>query len=490
MKIFLRVKLVVWACLFLAGPAWAVPSATKSPLDGYWKGLFRVPSGTWDLALTIVPLSNGSLYAMLDVPAQQISRMPVKVEVKGDAVTLRIPEAGSKFVGKLSADKKQMVGQWLQPGVKADVVLENQVSRLTAASFKTKAPYREEEVVVPNKLTRIRLTGTLTVPPGKGPFPAVVLVSDSGPQERDATVDNFKMFGILADYLTRRGVVVLRYDDRGVGKSTGSYPLATTADLVSDAQAAMGFLRAHYKVSKTQVGMIGHGEGANVALLAAAQKNAPDFIVSLAGYGLPGQEILKRQQVEILRMIGANPNQVLNALKFHQQMLDVIRHTPNNEVARAKVAAMLRISNADIDFTMVQARANQLTSPWYRYFIDFDPKNKLAAVKCPVLVLNGNADLLVAANKNIPALQKGLKASGNRAVAVHKLPSVNHWFQSDPDQWPIIDGRQQPTFAPKALSLIHDWVARNSYAATTSEAAVPRKFSVGKGGKGVASIAH
>ncbi|GAA4377928.1 alpha/beta hydrolase family protein [Hymenobacter koreensis] len=491
MKIFLRIQLVFCLLLAVAEAVAAPPVKANSSLDGYWKGLFRVPSGTWDLALTIVPLSNGTLHATLDVPSQQISRMLTKVEVRGSEVTLRIPEAGSRFVGQLSADKKKMTGVWYQPGIKANVVLENHITKLTAANFRAKPPYREEEVVVPNKVDKIRLTGTLTMPQGKGPFPAVVLVSDSGPQERDATVDNFKMFGILADYLTRRGIAVLRYDDRGVGKSTGNYASATTADLVSDAQAAMGFLRAHYKINKTQVGMIGHGEGANVALLAASEKNAPNYIVSLAGYGLPGQEILKRQQVEILRMIGANPNQVLNALKFHQQMLDVIRQTPDNNLARAKVSAMMRIGNADMDFSMLHARANQLTSPWYRYFIDFDPRSSLKKVKCPVMVLNGTNDLLVAANKNLPALQKGLKTNGNRSVFVSKLIGANHWFQSDPDQWPIIDGRQQATFAPKALELIHDWVEQYSYTPPPAKTTNPRKLAATKGGKGVAaSVAH
>ncbi|GAB2949271.1 alpha/beta fold hydrolase [Hymenobacter coalescens] len=461
----------------LIGLLWLLPllvlaskvGPADSPLGGQWRGDLKVPGGSWELVVTIVPLSNGTLYATLDVPKQKISRMPIKITVKGVDVTMRIEEAASRFNGKLSADGKKMHGTWTQPALTSALVLERSAgSLLNAATFKPSLPYREEEVVVPNKVAKLRLTGTLTMPQGKGPFPAVVLISDSGPQDRNSVVDNYRMFNILADYLTRRGVAVLRYDDRGVGKSTGNYHQATTADLVSDAQAAMGFLRAHYKVNKTQVGMVGHGEGANVALLAAADKNPPSFLISLAGYGLSGPEVLKRQQVEIMRLIGANTQQVTSALQLHERMLDIIRQTPNNDLARAKVSAMLRMSNADIDFSMVQARANQLISPWYRYFIDFNPQHKLGQVKCPVLALNGAADLLVPASKNLPMLQKGLKASGNKKIETYKLPGVNHWFQAEQAQWPLVNGQIQPTFSPRALVLIHGWVARHSAPPTTA----------------------
>ncbi|RTQ53467.1 alpha/beta fold hydrolase [Hymenobacter gummosus] len=490
MKNFLRL-LPALALLLLPLLAAAMQrKPTDSPLGGQWRGNLKVPGGTWELVVTIVPLSNGTLYATLDVPKQKISRMPVQAELKGADVTMRIEEAGSKFVGKLAADGKHINGTWTQPALTTALVLERTTgSVINAATFKPSLPYREEEVVVPNKVAKLRLTGTLTVPQGKGPFPAVVLISDSGPQDRNAVMDNYRMFNILADYLTRRGVAVLRYDDRGVGKSTGNYRLATTADLVSDAQAAMGFLRAHYKINKTQVGMVGHGEGANVALLAGADKNPPSFIVSLAGYGLSGPEVLKRQQVEIMRLIGANTQQVTSALQLHERMLSIIRETPSNDLARAKVSAMLRMSNADIDFTMVQARAAQLTSPWYRYFIDFDPQTKLGQVQCPVLALNGAADLLVPATKNLPMLQKGLKAAGNRKVETHKLPGVNHWFQSAQTDWPLVNGQVQPTFSPKALALIHGWVAQNSTPPTPAAAPELAKPAVKAANKRTGSIA-
>ncbi|GAA4001098.1 alpha/beta fold hydrolase [Hymenobacter fastidiosus] len=430
-------------------------------LGGQWKGQLQVPGGSLGLVITIVPLTNGSFYAALDVPQQKISRMPVEVEMKGNEVALRIEQAGSRFTGKLTPDTGTLNGTWQQPGLTGPLVLTRTNTAVTTAPrFKVAPPYRQDDVIVPNKVAKLRLGATLTMPQGNGPFPAVVLVSDSGPQDRDAEQEEYRLFGQLADYLTRHGLAVLRYDDRGLGKSTGTYSSATTADLVTDAQAAMGYLRAHYRVDKKQVGIVGHGEGANIALLAARLPKGPDYVVSLAGYGLSGQEVLRRQQVEIMRLIGANPAQVDAALKMEDRLVEVVRQTPDNALARAKVGVLLRQSNANIDPDMARARAMQLTTPWYRYFVDFNPQSSMTGVKCPVLALNGAADLQVTAGKNLSALNRALKASGNRKVTVQKLPGVNHLFQSDPAKWPVFEGQPKPVFSPEALKIMHGWIAQ------------------------------
>ncbi|GAA3952805.1 alpha/beta hydrolase family protein [Hymenobacter algoricola] len=437
------------------------PGGGPSLLGGQWKGQLAVPGGSLGLIITIVPLTNGSYYAALDVPQQKISRMPVEVIQKDNEVTLSIEQAGSRFAGKLRPDTGALNGTWTQPGLTAPLILiRSNVAVTTAPKFKVALPYRLDDVIVPNKVAKLRLGATLTMPQGSGPFPAVVLVSDSGPQDRDAEQEEYRMFGQLADYLTRHGIAVLRYDDRGMGKSTGTYSSATTADLVTDAQAAMGYLRAHYRVNKSQVGIIGHGEGANIALLAASQPKAPDFVVSLAGYGMTGRDVLQRQQVEIMRLIGANPAQVDAALKMDDRLVAVVRQTPDDALARAKVGVLLRQSNANIDPAMARARAVQLTSPWYRYFIDFDPQRNMAGIKCPILAMNGTADLQVTANKNLTALHKGLRTSGNRRVTVQKLNGVNHLFQSDPSEWPVFEGEQKASFSPEALKVMHGWIAQ------------------------------
>jgi len=441
------------------------PSAAQTPeparLNGQWQGPLKVPGGSLTLSITIVPLSNGTYYGALDVPQQRISRMPVEVTIKDESITLSIEQAGSRFEGKVLAGGARLEGTWQQPGMSTPLVLEKNTAPAAvqaARKVRLTPPYRETDVSFFNPDGRFKLAGTLTIPAGEGPFPAVVLLSDSGPHDRDADVQGYRIFGILADYLTRRGIAVLRFDDRGVGKSGGNFQRATTADLVSDAQAAMDFLRTQTLISNSQIGLLGHGEGANVALLAAADPtNEPAFVVSLAGYGQPGREVLRRQQSEIMRLIGADGNQIKAAQTLYDRVIEAVRQTPNTAAARTKVISLLRSSNSAMDEPMARARAAQLTSPWARFFIDFDPAARLSLTRCPVLLLNGTADLQVAAGRNMSILQKGLRQS-SYGVEAHKLTGVNHSFQGDPATWPIVAGERQAAFSPEGLDIIRTWL--------------------------------
>ncbi|MGI4833259.1 MAG: alpha/beta hydrolase [Janthinobacterium lividum] len=459
--------LLIVSLLFSArsGSAQA-PDASR--LNGQWQGPLKVPGGALSLSITIVPLSNGTYYGALDVPQQRIARMPVEVTLKDDNITFGIEQAGSRFVGKVLAGGTRLEGTWQQPGLSAPLVLEKSAAPAAAQAarqMRLTPPYRESEVTFFNAAGKFKLAGTLTVPAGEGPFPAVVLLSDSGPQDRDADLQGYHLFGILADYLTRRGVAVLRFDDRGVGKSGGDYQRTTTADLVTDAQAAMGFLRSHSLVATNQIGLLGHGEGANVALLAAADPSTePAFVVSLAGYGQPGREVLRRQQGEIMRLIGADGSQVKAAQQLYDRIIDAVRQTPSQPAARTKVIALLRSSNTALDEPMARARAAQITSPWSRFFIDFDPATRLAAVRCPVLLLTGAADLQVAASRDMGVLQKGLRQT-TYGVEAHKLAGVNHWFQGDPAQWPIVAGERQAAFSPEGLEYLRTWLQAHTKSA-------------------------
>ncbi len=457
---FLLATLLLLASLAPTPRAVAGPPASPAPLSGQWKGPLKLLGGEITLVITIVPLTNGTYYAALDAPQQRISRMPVEVELKGNDLTLRIEQAGSHFEGKVLDDGARLSGTWTQPGLTAPLVLRRAVASARATNrLRAAPPYRETDLSFLNPVTRQHLGGTLTVPAGEGPFPGVVLLSDLGPQNRDVDVSGYRMFGQLADYLTRHGVAVLRFDDRGVGKSDGTYANATTADLVTDAQAALACLRVQPLVSARRVGLLGHGEGANVAFLAAAAPGrAPAFVVALAGYGQPGYEVLLHQQGEIMRLIGADRTQVKAARDVYQRTVSVIRQTPDNAAARAQVAALLSGTNSGIDASMARARAGQLTSAWSRYFFDFDPRSQLGKVDCPVLLLNGTADLQVSAKRNMTPLYKALRRTNHR-VKGFRLAGVNHLFQPAPGQWPVIDGAQQPTFSPDALKRISGWVA-------------------------------
>ncbi|UOQ97963.1 alpha/beta hydrolase [Hymenobacter sp. 5317J-9] len=449
-------------CLALASPASArvAPRAAAvadiPPLDGLWKGQLKVPGGQLEVIFRFVKLTGGEYFATLDVPLQKVSRMAVKTEVKADTVRLFAEEANSRFIGKVSADGKQMVGTWQQPGFKVPMTLTfSALPAMNAKNVRLTPPYREEEATFSNLSVNTRLSGMLTIPAGPGPFPAVVLLSDAGPQDRDGTVGDFAPLGLLADYLTRRGVAVLRFDDRGVGKSGGT-PAVTTADLVSDAQAGLNYLRTRPEIDLAHLGLVGHGEGGNVALLAAAQPLPPAFVVTLAAYGLPGRDIVVQQQATTLRTLGTETAQIEAATKRQQAMLEIIRQTTDNAQAQAIVANMLKQNNAAIDNATAQSSAAEMTSPRYRYFLAFNPVEKLSAVTCPVLLLNGMSDLTINADANLNALKNGL--GKNKAVTVKKLQGVNHLFQPEQGKWPVINGQPQPNFSPEAEETIREWI--------------------------------
>ena len=437
-------------------PAAPAPTADTPPLDGLWKGQLKVPGGQLEVIFRLQKLAGGEYYSTLDVPLQKVSRMNVRADVKGDTVRLFAEEAATRFVGRVSADAKQISGIWQAPGFKVPLVLAfSPVQAMTAKNVRLTPPYREEEATFSNLSVNVRLSGTLTVPAGAGPFPAVVLISDSGPHDRDGTVGDFATLGLLADFLTRRGVAVLRFDDRGVGKSGGS-PALTTADLVSDAQAGLNYLRTRPEIDLSHLGLIGHGEGGNVALLAAAQPLPPAFVVTLAAYGLPGRDIVVQQQATTLRTLGTENPQIEAATKRQLAMLEIIRQTTDNAQAQAIVANMLKQNNAAIDNVTAQSSASEMTSLRYRYFLAFNPVEKLTGVNCPVLLLNGTADLTINADANLGALTKGLKL--NKNVTVKKIVGANHLFQPNPTKWPIVNGQQQPNFSSEAQETIREWI--------------------------------
>ena len=429
----------------------------RLPLGGLWKGKLPVLGGNLDLTISVIPLAGGKYFAALDVPAQKVSRMVTEVTVRGDSVLLWMPAAGSRYAARLDSVRQELNGTWTQAGVKSLVRLRySPMPSVTGQGTRLAPPYREEEVVFNNPTARLNFAGMLTVPAGPGPFPAVVMVSDIGAQDRDGTMGNYHLMGSLADYLTRRGVAVLRYDDRGVGQSGGSTSTATTAMLVNDVQAAVNFLRARLEININRIGVLGHGEGANVALLTAAQPLPPAFVVALAGYGLPGEQTLLQQLVDEQRAKKVAPLEIQAAYERKRTMYDIIRQT-NPPQAQAIVSNMLRQDQPTLDAQAAQVAAAQLLTPWQRYFLSFDPIAELDQVRCPVLLLSGTEDAEAPAELHLAALEKELK-SVNHTVTVKRLPGVNHLFQPAKTEWTLMNGEMKPLFSPVAQEAIREWL--------------------------------
>ena len=447
----------VAAAVHHAAPASAPPA--NSPLDGIWKGPLKVPGGELEVIFRLVKLSSGDYFATLDVPLQKVSRLAVKVETRADTITFVASEANSRFTGRLLPDTRQLIGTWQQPGYRAPLTLSFLAAPALAALAKNARltpPYREEEITFNNQaVADLRLAGELTLPPGTGPFPAVVLLSDAGPHDRNGMVGGtgFAPLGQLADYLTRRGIAVLRFDDRSVGKS-GGQPAAATAERVTDAQAALSYLRTRPEINLSRLGIIGHGEGGNVALLAASQPLPPAFVITLAAAGLPGIDQVLMQRTSRLRASGLTGAQLEAAIKQEQAMLEVIHLTPDNTQAQAVVTNMLRQRNPSLTEAAAQTSAAEMVAA--RNLLNFNPVFKLTDVVCPVLLLHGTDDLTVDAETNLSRLYKGLAL--NKKAEQKRLLGVNHLFQSNPTQWPIVSGQPQPVFSPLAEETIREWI--------------------------------
>ncbi len=320
-------------------------------------------------------------------------------------------------------------------------------------------PYVERDVRFNNPVGHIRLAGTLSVPSGKGPFPAVVLISGTGHNTRDEDIWGHKVFLVLADALTRQGTAVLRYDKRGVGGSTGDYDAATTLDFTSDAEAAVIWLKTQPQIDSHRVGVLGHSEGGIIApAVAAEEKKSVAFVVLIAGPAIRGDKLFVLQSAMTAKTYGAPDGYIAKRKLFDQALYDAIISAPSDIVALARAKAIVAQGVADkvVDANEAKTLPQDDTRRWERYFLAYDPAPTLASLKVPVLALNGSLDVQVPAKENVAAARKALK--GNPNATVIELPGMNHLLQDATTGSPNEYNDIEETMSPTALKIITEWV--------------------------------
>jgi pimeloyl-ACP methyl ester carboxylesterase len=335
-------------------------------------------------------------------------------------------------------------------------------------------PYSEEEVFFFNKSVTVKLAGTLTYPKLKPnstqQFPAIILISGSGPQNRDEELLGHKPFLVLADYFTRKGYAVLRFDDRGVGKSTGDFSQATTADFASDVESAVKFLQHHFVVNPTKIGLMGHSEGGVIApMVAANPTNSIAFIVLLAGTGIKGDSLLLLQQALIAQAEGMNPTLLKENQQLNRDLFQLVNLHVDEKVLNAAVDTYFEQHPLNTELLTLtgqtssefqQALRDQLLNPWMRYFLRLDPQIALKKITCPVLAINGSKDLQVPATQNIPAIKNAIESNGNKLVTVQILPNLNHLFQTCTTGSLSEYATIEETFSQDALKVIEKWLKK------------------------------
>ncbi|MEM9671937.1 MAG: alpha/beta fold hydrolase [Bacteroidota bacterium] len=330
-------------------------------------------------------------------------------------------------------------------------------------------PYYTEDVAFENSSAGITLAGTLTLPSAQGNFPAAILISGSGPQNRDEEIAGHRPFLIIANHLTKQGVAVLRFDDRGVGQSTGDFQAATTADFATDVAASIQFLKSRKEINTDKIGLIGHSEGGMVAPLVASKSEDVSFMVMLAGPGIDLVEVIMMQKELISRADGVSESDIKKwVLPVHEKACRMITTYTDTAALKADLKVLIEkaydksppdLMPSDIPKEeVISTQVKYWSSDWYRYFLKYDPAAVLEKVSCPVLALNGEKDLQVTPEENLSAIDNAFKKGGNTNVTVKELPNLNHLFQNCETGPPEEYEKIEETFSPIALKEMSDWI--------------------------------
>lgn len=437
---------------------------------GQWNGLLKVRETKLRVVFHVTKTDDGFSTTM-DSPDQGVKGIPVtKTTVENQIIRFEVANLRMEYSGELKGT--EIVGTFKQGG--SDFPLN--LSRETTVKESIKrpqepqkqVPYYAEEVTFRNAEADISLSGTLTLPEQKGCFPVVVLISGSGPQNRDQELFGHKPFLVIADYLTRNGIAVLRFDDRGVGQSEGNILTATSADLATDVESAVAYVKTRKEINKKKIGLIGHSEGGMIAPMVAAKADDVNFIVLLAAPGIQGNKLLLLQQELIAKAMGMpeadlKPHLERNATLFErviqsnddQKLITTLSNIISESFAKDSSAALPKGMTKE-EFVSVQV--NQIVTPWMLYFIRFNPAMVLERVKCPVLALNGEKDLQVPPEENLTAIENALKKGGNKQVTAKELPRLNHMFQTCETGLLTEYATIQETFSPIALNEILSWI--------------------------------
>ena len=451
-----------------AGAGARRPGDAIASAEGVWQAALEANGMRLRFQLHVSHDDQKHLVAALDSPDMGISGLPaVKVSQKVNVFHFEIPVVDAVYEGTINPTKSVITGTWTQGGITRNLKFQrsDQLLELVRPQNPVKPyPYREEQVTFANPKAQVSLAGTLTLPPGPGPFPAAILIAESGPQDRDETVAGHRPFLVLADHLTRKGVAVLRYDKRGIGKSTGNFDQATTEDFASDAAAALAYLKSRKEIDAGKIGFIGHSEGGIIAPMIATRSPDIAWMVLLAAPGLKGEDVMLLQSQLILKAAGFDDDRIANARNFNRQSYDLARKERDPEQLEAKLTDLVDSTGMSTTLppTTLKPQARMMTSAWFRFYLDYDPVPALEKTHCPVLALNGDKDLQMAPKENLAQIQKALQEGGNKDFQNKELPGLNHLFQHAPTGSPTEYGGIEETFAPEALEAISDWILKHA----------------------------
>jgi pimeloyl-ACP methyl ester carboxylesterase len=460
------------AALFIMTSISAQSQIPQFP-EGNWQGTLDTGMGKIRLVFHITRSPDGKLTGAMDSPDQGAFGLAfAEVVATSDAVQMKLAAPVASFAGTSNAERSEISGFWEQGGAKLALALQRATGDEDAAPARPQTPkppfpYRSEDVTYPSKAADVQLAGTLTLPQTGGPFPAVLLITGSGAQDRDETILGHKPFWVIADYLTRNGIAVLRVDDRGTAKSTGNFAAATTADFVDDAAGSVAWLRTRKEIDGERIGLIGHSEGATVGPMLAVRDGHIAFIVMLAGIAVPGRDVLKAQRAAIAKASGLDDAEVaVNEARVEKFASLATGPTPptDAEIQAAVDRGLTTLPEAARKGAepALRGQARMMASPWMRFFYTFDPAPVLGKLTIPVLAINGSLDTQVVPSQNLPVIAACLEKAGNRDYEILKLPGLNHLMQTVKTGAPQEYAATEETMAPVVLDSVTTWILRHA----------------------------
>lgn len=468
-------KILIHSCLYILFLFLIHPAYSQQSIDGSWSGKINIMDSEIGIDVKFKTEAD-SIRGTINIPEQNaVDLKLIHIDFAPPKVYFELPAGQSLAVFDGKFENDSITGKFTQAGIEGTFSLlkGGDQTQVKPEEVTEPLPYNSEEVTFSNG--DIKLAGTLTIPKTEGKHPAVVMITGSGPQNRDEELFGFKPFKVIADYLTRNGIAVLRYDDRGVGGSTGeSVSHYTSEDFADDVLEAVKFLKPRNDINPEQIGLMGHSEGGIIAPLAAAKSNDIAFIVLMAGTGVKGIDIIKEQSALIMRAEDT-PEEIIKA---NNELMDkaykILESNGNLEDIRGDLEKLVLINYDEMTEeekdaikdkdeyikTRVDAHIKQLDLPWMKYFLSYDPAPTLEKVKCPVLMLFGELDLQVPPSQNEAPMEKALREGGNKDYTTVVFPKANHLFITAKTGSPTEYSKLPKEFVPDFLDTIKDWIIK------------------------------
>ena len=451
-----------------------------------WTGILNAGGQKIELRLHLTQAADKSYTSNWDVPLQKAKGISSsKTEWNNNQLTIEIKMIGGSYIGTLNAAGDTIQGTWTQSGMNFPLTLtpfkEGQTTPVVVKPQTPKAPlaYGIKDFVYEGVQTKLSYGATLTYPNDNEKHPLIILITGSGRQDRDETIFDHKPFAVIADYLTKKGFVVLRVDDRGAGKSTGDFSQSTTADFALDVEEHIHYAKTLSMVDPNKIGLLGHSEGGLIAPMVAAGNKSVAFVILMAGPGVPITALMASQNEMVLKSAGIEKAAIDAYLPLYKDIMQACIIANDKPAAIAKANELTKVwfdktdknfvkattnilSEADIQ-KFATAMAETLSTKWWKYFAAYDPQPALQKLKCPVLAINGSADIQVPAIPNLRGIETKLKKGGNKHVTVKQFEGLNHLFQKCTKCTVAEYGELATTIEPEVLETIGDWLVAQHF---------------------------